>query len=81
MTFCRYNARAKSKYALKQYEEAVRDYDEAIKLDDLNPVYLFNRADTKHEMERYDDAIVDFDRYVEEERGEKGSMLSLYVEQ
>jgi hypothetical protein len=44
------------------YEEAVRDYDEAIKLDDTNPVYVFNRADTKHEMERYEEAIVDFDR-------------------
>lgn len=45
------------------YEEAVRDYDEAIKLDANNPVYVFNRADTKHEMERYEEAILDFNLY------------------
>jgi hypothetical protein len=56
-----YNARAKSKYELEMYEE-VRDYDKAIKLDDTNPIYIFNRADVKHELERYEEAIVDFDR-------------------
>lgn len=45
------------------YEDAVRDYNEAIRLDQTNPVYVFNRADTKHEMERYEEAILDFDRY------------------
>jgi hypothetical protein len=44
------------------YGEAVQDYDEAIKLDDTNPAYVYNRADTKHEMEHYEEAIVDFDR-------------------
>lgn len=57
-----FNARAKSKYALKMYEEALRDYDEAIRLEPNNAVYIFNRADTKHETERYEEAILDFNR-------------------
>ena len=45
---------------LESYEDAIRDYDEAIKLNDRNDNYWNNRGYSKHQLGRNEDAIKDY---------------------
>ena len=48
--------------SLKKYEQAINDYNTAIKLDSKEPVYYFNRGLTYEEWQHYKEAKKDFEK-------------------
>ncbi len=60
-----YSNRGIAKRQLGRYEEAIRDYDKAIELNQDHATAYNNRGMTYGMMERYEDAINDFDRAIE----------------
>ena len=54
-----------AKAHLKQYTEAIADYDKAIELDPkLAPAYM-NRGVAKYNLKQYSEAIADYDKAIE----------------
>ncbi len=60
-----YNIRGTAKYALHQYEEAIKDYDEAIELDPQNVDTYINRGVAKDALKKYEEALADYDKAIE----------------
>ena len=56
-----YNERAAAHHNTKNFESAIRDYNEAIRLDPTNAYNYYWRGRARYELEQYPDAIVDFD--------------------
>ena len=48
----------------QRHQEAIEDYDRAIRLDPDDAAAYFGRSEAKAELGRYDEAIEDFDRGV-----------------
>jgi tetratricopeptide (TPR) repeat protein len=44
----------------RQYDRAIKDYDEAIRLDPNEPLYVKNRANAYRVAGQYDRAIADY---------------------
>ena len=62
---CRaYYNRGNAKYELKQYQEAIADYDKAIELNQKMCRY-YNRGNAKYELKQYQEAIADFNKAIE----------------
>ena len=60
-----YVNRGNAKNSLGRPEDAIADYDQAIRLNpDLASVTYFNRACAKSKLGRYEDAIADYDRAI-----------------
>ena len=57
-----YFNRANSKSKLLDYEGALKDYDEAIKLSGSNPACYFNRGNTHADLHKFSKAVLDYDR-------------------
>lgn len=47
-------------YELGQYEEALRHYESAIKKDNANGLFFFNRAQVKAKLDKLDECIEDY---------------------
>ena len=60
-----YFFRGNAKGGLKQYDEAIKDYDKAIELNSEVAVIYNNRGNAKNELDQYIEAIKDFDRAIE----------------
>jgi tetratricopeptide (TPR) repeat protein len=45
---------------LGQYDEALRHYESAIKKDNSNGEFFFNRAQVKAKLDKLDECILDF---------------------
>jgi tetratricopeptide (TPR) repeat protein len=56
-----YCNRGLAKYDRGRFDEALAEYDEAIRIDASITLALTNRGVVKHALGRYDDAIADFD--------------------
>lgn len=52
-------------YELGQYEEALRHYESAVKKDNQNGNYFYNRALVKSKLDKLDDAIADYVKAIE----------------
>ena len=52
-------------YELGQYEDALRHYESAVKKDDKNGNYFYNRALVKSKLDKLDDAIADYNKAIE----------------
>ena len=57
--------RGNCKYELEQYEQAVKDFDEAIELNPKDYIIWFCRGSCKYELEQYEDAIINLDKTIE----------------
>ncbi len=60
-----YSARGSAKHKLKQYKEAINDYDNAIELNPKNVFAYYNRGLNKFHLNQYKESIKDFDRVIE----------------
>ena len=60
-----YKERALLAFSENRYEDAIADFDSAIKLAPKNSELYRRRGVAKNEMERYEDAIADFDTAIE----------------
>ena len=56
----RYNSRGTGYYNQKEYEKAIADYTEAIRLDSKNALYVANRANSRRLDGKWDDALADY---------------------
>ena len=59
-----YNNRGSAKDDLGKYEEAILDYDEAIKLNQLDGDYYSNLGNAKTKLGKYAEAILDHDKAI-----------------
>ena len=59
-----YEGYAFDAYRSHQYEDAIKNYDMAIKLSPQNSSLYYWRGRVKHDMKQYEDAIVDFDKAI-----------------
>ena len=60
-----YYNRGNAKAELADYEGALRDYDETIRLDPTYSGSFFNRANTYADLSRFNEAIVDYDQAIQ----------------
>ena len=56
---------APQKMKLKQYKEAIADYDKAIELNPKDAKAYYNRGNAKHQLKQYKEAIADYDKAIE----------------
>jgi WD40 repeat protein/tetratricopeptide (TPR) repeat protein len=49
-----------TKFSLENYAEAIKDYDEAIRLNSGNAIYFNKRGEARHELKYYLEAIGDY---------------------
>ena len=56
---------AYAKHELKQYKEAIGDFDKAIELNPKDAYAYYNRGNAKHDLKQYKEAIADFDKAIE----------------
>ena len=59
-----YSNRGNAKAALERYDDAITDYDEAIRLKPDYAEAYSNRGIAKAALGRYDDAIADYDEAI-----------------
>ena len=57
-----YFNRGNSQAELPDYEGAIRDYTEAIRINSDSPHYYFNRGNAYADLYRFDDALLDYNR-------------------
>lgn len=57
--------RGTAKLALKNYEEAKADYDQAIKLDSLYVLAIYSRATLLVNWSKYDEALIDLNKAID----------------
>ena len=57
--------RGNAKDELKQYSEAIADYDKAIELDPNFAAAYTNRGTAKAQLKQYSEAIADYDKAIE----------------
>jgi tetratricopeptide (TPR) repeat protein len=60
-----YNSRGISKYALGQYNDAIKDFDQAIRLNDKDPIYYNNSAFSKNKIGLYKEALLDANQAIQ----------------
>ena len=54
-----------AKYELKQYKEAIADYDKAIELNPKDADTYYNRGAAKNHLKQHKEAIADYDKAIE----------------
>lgn len=59
-----YKKRGTAKQKLKRYKEAIKDYDEVIKIDPKNGYVYCMRGDAKADLKQYEEAIKDYDEAI-----------------
>ena len=63
------NNRGHAKYMQVQFDKAVDDYDEALRLDPDLAVAMYNRATVRFRLGKYREAVEDFEKACEKEPG------------
>lgn len=61
----KFKAEGNARMSVKQYDEAISAYTEAIALDPTNPVYYSNRAAAHSSKEEHEEAILDAEKAIE----------------
>lgn len=64
-------------YKKKQFEQALKHYDEAIALDENEVTYLNNKAAVYYEMKDYDKCIEQCDLAIEKSKGSNYDYVKL----
>ena len=59
-----YEKRGTAKLRLKRYKEAIKDYDEVIKIDPKNYYAYSMRGEAKADLKQYEEAIKDYDEAI-----------------
>jgi tetratricopeptide (TPR) repeat protein len=63
--FAYFQNRANSSFVLGEYDSAIKNYTEAIKLKDDEPNPYFSRGLALYKQKQYTRAIIDFDKFIE----------------
>ncbi len=64
-----YNNRGFCKFKMKEFEDALKDFDEAIRLSPTLAMAYSNRGLCKTSLQNFDDAIADLDKAIELDSG------------
>jgi tetratricopeptide (TPR) repeat protein len=64
------NNRGLAYYHLTMYEEAKKDFDEAIHLNESEAIYYFNRVNVAYDQGQYDEAHKDYNRAIDLQPGD-----------
>ena len=59
-----YFNRGNAYFNVRKYEEAVTDYDQAIRLNPKDAAAYFNRGDARYNLRQYREAIADYDQVI-----------------